>query len=110
MAAAANFKNQTRPKVVFSGQTVAHRSIYCIKVEREVVYNEFVYAVSDIFVLPVFAYTLVGRHLSAFCNLFCQISHLYNCLGSVWRYTPLAYAISGFAETASSCSRLKGGR
>ena len=44
-----------KPEVVFNGQTVADRSIYCIKVEKEVGYREFVYAVSAIFLLPVWA-------------------------------------------------------
>ena len=42
-----------RPEVVSSGQTVAARSIYCIEVEQEVGYCEFVYAVSAIFLFPV---------------------------------------------------------
>jgi len=33
MAVAAILKNPTRPEVIFSGQTEADRSIYCIKVE-----------------------------------------------------------------------------
>jgi len=31
-----HFENSTKPEVGFSGQTVADKSIYCIKVEREV--------------------------------------------------------------------------
>ena len=49
-----------KPEVVFNGQTVADRSIYCIKVEKEVGYCEFINAVSVIFLLPVSAYALVG--------------------------------------------------
>jgi len=55
MAAAAILKNQSRPEVVLSGQTVVDTSIYCIKVEQEVGYCEFVYVVSAIFLLPVWA-------------------------------------------------------
>jgi len=49
-----------KPEVVFNGQTVADRSIYCIKVEKEVGYREFVYAVSAIFLLPVWPEMAVG--------------------------------------------------
>ena len=71
-----------KPDVVTNDQTAAGRSIYCIKVEHEVGYCEFVYAVSDIFLLPVSAYALVGRLLSPFCNLLRQISHLSTVTGA----------------------------
>jgi len=44
-----------KPEVVFNGQTVADRSIHCIKVEQEVEYCDFVYAVSAVFLLPIWA-------------------------------------------------------
>jgi len=44
-----------KPEVVFNGQTVADRTIHCIKVEQEVGYCEFVYVVSAILLLPVWA-------------------------------------------------------
>jgi len=34
-----------KPEVIFNGQTVADMTIYCMKVEWEVKYSEFVYAV-----------------------------------------------------------------
>jgi len=46
-------KNPTRPEVAFSGQMVVDKSIYCVKVEQEVGFCEFVYAVFAIFLLPV---------------------------------------------------------
>jgi len=50
----------------FNGQSVTDRSIYCITIEYEVGYCEFVYAVSAIFLLPFPAYALVGHRLSPF--------------------------------------------
>jgi len=64
MAAAIILKSPTRPEIVSNGQTVADWSIYCIKVEQEVGYCEFVNTVSAIFLLPVSSYALVGRLLS----------------------------------------------
>jgi len=68
MAAAAILKNPTKPEVVFRGQTVLDNfmSIDCIRVEYEVGYCDFVHTVSAIFLLPVSAYTLIGRRLSHF--------------------------------------------
>ena len=57
-------KNPTRPEVVLSRETVVNTSVYCIKVEQEVGYCEYVYAVSAIFLLPVSVYVLVGRLVS----------------------------------------------
>ena len=53
----------TRPEIVLCSQSVVDRSI---KVEYEVRYCEFVYAVSAIFLglLPVSAYALVRRSLA----------------------------------------------
>jgi len=65
MAAAAILKNPTRQNVVVSGQTVVDMSIYCIKLEWEVGYCEFVYGVSAIFLLPVSAFALVGRFIAS---------------------------------------------
>ena len=45
---------------------MADRFIYCIKVELEVGYCEFVYVVSAIFLLLVSAKALVGRRFSPF--------------------------------------------
>jgi len=59
-----------KPEVVFNGQTVAEKSIYCIKVEKEIEYCEFINAVSAIFLLPVSAYALVGLLLSPFLQSF----------------------------------------
>jgi len=44
-----------KPKIVFNGQPVADKSIYCLKVVYEVGYREFVYAVCGTFLLPFFA-------------------------------------------------------
>jgi len=64
------------------GQTVANRSIYCIKVEKEVGYFESINAVSAIFLFPVSAYALAGLLLSPFCNLWRQTSHLSTVIWS----------------------------
>jgi len=54
--------HQTRSS--FSGQMVVDTSIYCIKVEYEVGYREFVYAVSAIFILPVWPEMAVGYYVA----------------------------------------------
>jgi len=41
------------PEVVFNSQMVAEMSTYCIKVEQDVRYCEFVYAVSAMFLLEL---------------------------------------------------------
>jgi len=50
-----------KPKVVFNGQPAADRSIYCIKLVYEVDYREFVYAISGLFLLAVFALGASGH-------------------------------------------------
>ena len=49
-----------KPEVVSNGQTIEYVSIYCIKVEEEVEYHEFLYAVSAIFLRPVWPEMAVG--------------------------------------------------
>jgi len=56
-------------EVVFSGQTVVAWFTYCIKVEYDVGYCEFVYVVSGIFLLPVWRETAVGGLLSPAMSL-----------------------------------------
>ena len=55
---------------------------YCLKVEKEVEYCEFMNAVSAIFLLPVSAYALAGLLLSSFCNLLHRISHLSTAMAA----------------------------
>jgi len=55
-----------KPEVDFNGQAVADRFIYCINVELEVGYREFVHAVSAIFLLPVWPEMAV-------CGLFAPV-------------------------------------
>ena len=65
-----------KPEVVVNGEAISNRSLYCVTVEYEVQYYEFVYAVSAILLLPISAYTLVGLLLSLFCSFLRQISRL----------------------------------
>jgi len=83
---------------------VLDASIYCIKVEQEVGYCEFVYAVSAIFLLPVFACALFGVFCRLFRNLLRQISRLSTVTVSfdVKRRSATATLFSGFGETGSS--------
>jgi len=77
-----------RQDVVSGGQTVAVRSICCTKVEYEAGYCEFVYAVSAIFLLPVWPETAVGA-------LFSPVN----------THIRLTAAISDYQYTGSSCGR-----
>ena len=58
-----------KPEVDFNGQAVADRFIYCINVELEVGYREFVHAVSAIFLLPVWPETAVSDLFSPVMRL-----------------------------------------
>ena len=75
MAAAAILKNPTRQNVVVSGQTVVDMSIYCIKVEWEVGYCEFVYGFSAIFLLPVSAFALFIASLQSVAPDMASVDH-----------------------------------
>jgi len=68
-------KIPTSPEVVFSCQPVVDTSIYCIKVEQQVGCCDFVYAVSAIFLLPVWPEMAVsGLFLLVACVLRCVVA------------------------------------
>ena len=67
-----HFEKSDKTGSSFGGQTVVDTSICSIKVEWEVGYREFVYAVSTIFLLPVWPEMAVG-------GLFSTVMHALRC-------------------------------